>query len=187
MTAVQPQPDIDRGSYITVAAFGLNQEQADALFDRVADAAHALDEEVTCYTVDADTEERLTAERDAARNLAAALEQEGALKDEALAELRGLHGPKRIYDECGHRHTTEEFDALNLVDVDLIGYVCEDGLLYVICGECCTDENGDQLAECADNHAHTDGEPVCDTARILSALAARLDARLHGDEEGEAS
>ena len=124
------------------------------------------------------TVEKLTAARDRAVDAATALEQELTVKDEALAELRALHGPKRIYDDCGHRHTTEEFDALNLVDVDPIGYVCEDGLLYVICGECCTDENGDQLAECADNHAHTDGEPVCDTARILDTPAARLSAHL---------
>jgi hypothetical protein len=32
---------------ITVYAYGLTVEQADALFDRVADAAHELDEQVT--------------------------------------------------------------------------------------------------------------------------------------------
>ena len=33
---------------VIVSAFGLSAEQFDALFDRVAEAAHALDESVTC-------------------------------------------------------------------------------------------------------------------------------------------
>lgn len=33
---------------ITVEVFGVSGDEAKALFDRVADAAHALDESVTC-------------------------------------------------------------------------------------------------------------------------------------------
>jgi hypothetical protein len=34
---------------MTITAFGLTSEAQEALFDRVADAAHALDEQVTCW------------------------------------------------------------------------------------------------------------------------------------------
>lgn len=38
----------DKEASITVTAFGLDAAALEALFDRVADAAHALDEQVTC-------------------------------------------------------------------------------------------------------------------------------------------
>lgn len=37
-----------RGFEVTVNAFDLTLEEQDALFDRVSDAAHALDQQVTC-------------------------------------------------------------------------------------------------------------------------------------------
>lgn len=39
--------DIERT--ITVSSFGLSTAEQQALFDRVADAAHACDEQVTCF------------------------------------------------------------------------------------------------------------------------------------------
>lgn len=38
----------DRSYKIEIHAYGLDDAAVDALFDRVATAAHALDEEVTC-------------------------------------------------------------------------------------------------------------------------------------------
>ena len=46
------------------------------------------------------TVEQLTAERDDAREIAKALEREHAVKDEALAELRALHGEHVDGDWC---------------------------------------------------------------------------------------
>lgn len=50
MSAARERTQAGEDEYrIEVSAFGLNAAEAEALFDRVADAAHALDEQVTCY------------------------------------------------------------------------------------------------------------------------------------------
>jgi hypothetical protein len=46
-----PTTEADVPFEITVAAFGLDLAAQVALFDRVADAAHELDEQVMCSTV----------------------------------------------------------------------------------------------------------------------------------------
>ncbi len=41
-------PSGESGFKVEVEAFGLTEAEADALFDRVSEAAHALDQQVTC-------------------------------------------------------------------------------------------------------------------------------------------
>lgn len=50
----QGEHDLRRDRLITIQAFGLTDAEAEAMFDRVADAAHDLDEEVTCSMGPAD-------------------------------------------------------------------------------------------------------------------------------------
>jgi hypothetical protein len=87
-----------------------------------------------------------------------------------VAALRGLHKPFGIYEECGHDHTEEDFEAGRCIEVDLIGYTCEEGLMYRVCTHCCTDNQTFeqyQTEDCATNHEHGAGVPICKTMAIL--------------------
>lgn len=105
--------------------------------------------------------------------------REAAARAEVLAEVAALHRPWRIYDECGHDHTDEDYEAGRCIEVSEIGYVCDDGLMYVICRECCCDYDGFnywQTESCANGHNldHTKivGPSLCPTSAILARHAA---------------
>ena len=131
MTAVQPQPDIK--GYVRYLATEAAEKALSPNVRRLG---------VETLTL-LDTVERLTAERDIARAAQIALEQELAVKDEALAELRALHE--------GWEQEAKTW-SMNAEEPIMVGLL----------------------------------RSAVQVERILSALAARLDARLHGDEEGEA-
>ena len=118
--------------------------------------------------------DRYIAERDRARSVAAALEQELALKDEAIEQLRAQHRPFGIYEECSHCHTDEDVAVGVAKQIAEVGLVCADGLMYRVCYECCTGGSGYQSEECVDHHDHSAG--TCNTARVLDSLAARIEA-----------
>lgn len=102
------------------------------------------------------------------------------IADDARADMRvkieALHAPYRIYDECGHEHTDEDFEAGLCVDAAEVGYVCDEGLLYIICRECCCDYDGFnywQTESCVNGHEdHTRliGPGLCATRALLADL-----------------
>lgn len=87
-----------------------------------------------------------------------------------IARIRSLHRPYKIYDACDHKHTDEDRAAGRAVAVEDVGLTCEDGLMYVVCRECCTD-GGYQTEVCATEHQHSPGPeiPICSTAVALEA------------------
>lgn len=101
-----------------------------------------------------------TADRDRAREIAAALEAE-------TARIRELHSEYRLYDDCGHEHAETDEGVVNVPDV---GVVCQDGYMYSVCRECCTNGYGDQTEECASAHDHPGW--LCATNDILRAAEA---------------
>lgn len=106
--------------------------------------------------------ERLTQQRDSAREWAVTLEQQNA----AISEL---HRELRIYDPCDCGHSDEAVLAGDAVDTGEF-IACEETYLYSICRECCTDSSGEQRPDCFDDHCHGTGVPFCKTQRILGAF-----------------
>jgi hypothetical protein len=84
----------------------------------------------------------------------------------ALERVRALHSEWRIYDECGHKHTDEDVTAGRAKHVNDVGTVCEDGLMYVVCRHCCTDDGGYQIEDCL-YHAHGPEFPRCATIATI--------------------
>lgn len=80
-----------------------------------------------------------------------------------LANVLDLHREHRIYERCGHTHQPGE---PNVLDVDEVGYVCEDGYIYSICWCCCTGETGFQSESCASDH---EGCWPCATVEAVAA------------------
>lgn len=80
-----------------------------------------------------------------------------------------LHRPAPIYETCPHDHTTEDLEAGRCIEVDPVGYTCDDGYMYAICRGCCTDGDGEQTGVCADEHAGNCWP--CPTARVLLGTA----------------
>lgn len=99
---------------------------------------------------EADTIAILTAERDAARDIAARLEAQ-------LAAVADLHRPQPIYDEC-ERDCPDHGIPLNYYTG------CPDRITVMACRHCCLDANGDQTEDCATYHDHT--EHTCPTAAV---------------------
>jgi hypothetical protein len=91
---------------------------------------------------------------------------------ELITELRELHRPFGIYDECGHDHTEEQLEAGDCLEIDEVGLTCEDGLMYQVCEHCCIKEWFGQTEDCASDHKHGKGEPICATAAILERVDA---------------
>ena len=95
---------------------------------------------------------RVTAQRDAARDIAARLEAQ-------LAAVADLHRPQPIYDEC-ERDCPDHGIPLNYYTG------CPDRIVAMACRHCCLDANGDQTEDCATYHDHT--EHTCPTAAALA-------------------
>jgi len=82
-----------------------------------------------------------------------------------IDEIRQLHRPFRIYDECGHKH--EEGEP-GVKEIDEVGLVCEAGFQYEICRACCVDSHLDEMTEtCATEHTHGANTPRCATIAII--------------------
>ncbi len=65
-------------------------------------------------------------------------------------DVRKLHSKFGIYDECGHKHTDEEYEREDsgVVDVEGVGLTCEEGLVQWVCHECDTvDGEPDEYTE----------------------------------------
>ncbi len=78
-----------------------------------------------------------------------------------IQKVRDLHSPMRIYDECSHAHDVNDDGGLpdGVRLVENVGLVCEDGFMYEICRECCTDGGEYQTEQCAE-HPH-EGPAAC--------------------------
>lgn len=100
----------------------------------------------------ADNVNTLTAQRDAARDIAARLEAQ-------LAAVADLHRPQPIYDEC-ERDCPDHGIPLNYYTG------CPDRIIAMACRHCCLDADGDQTEDCATYHDHT--EHTCSTAAALA-------------------
>lgn len=93
-----------------------------------------------------------------------------ALIGEIKKPIRELHKPFGVYDNCGHDHNDAELADEICLRVDDVGLTCDEGLMYEICRECCT--NGDyQTEECGTNHRHVKGKPICPTIAALDGAA----------------
>lgn len=96
-------------------------------------------------------------------------------RDATIQRVRDRHAEHKIYTECGHQH--EESDP-GVVEVDLIGPVCEAGYEYSICRECCV-EGGEQTEVCATYHDHR-FRPLCPTRRDIDGDPADDGSRTNG-------
>lgn len=74
-------------------------------------------------------------------------------------DVRKLHYPFKIYDECEHQHEAAN-ELLGIVEIDEIGLTCDAGLLYTVCRECDTDDG-----EVNENTEY--GEWPCATLKAL--------------------
>lgn len=83
---------------------------------------------------------------------------------ERIRKVRALHPEFKIYDECGHDHTDEEWDAGQAFEIADVGLTCDEGYIYSVCRRCCTDDTGIQGEACA-NH-----ERPCWPCKTVAAL-----------------
>lgn len=85
-----------------------------------------------------------------------------------VSDLKDLHRPFPIYDECGHTHTQEEYKANDsIVYIDYIGYTCN--VIYHICSECCCEGTDREQSEGCLAHDHGPNIPICKTRELLDA------------------
>jgi len=108
----------------------------------------------------------------AARYIAAfrALQAECDRLRRAVEAVRDVHRPYPIYELCGH-DLDECVDPV--VQLDDGTWTCGQ-LVAVVCSACCVDVRGRQTDECAEDHDHGDGLPLCLT---IAALAGTEVAR----------
>lgn len=93
----------------------------------------------------------------------------------ALHSVLNRHRPRGIYQECDHEHTDEDLAAGLCLDIDEVGYVCQVGLMYSVCSECCSDGDYAQGERCADGHEHHLDGPICMTVGLIEqTIAGRL-------------
>lgn len=90
--------------------------------------------------------------------------------------IREIHTPWGIYTECGHEHTEAELEdeKSDVREVDLVGLVCDEGLLYRVCRACCVEPGmteGYQTEDCVGTHTHSPEGPVCPTTAALDGVA----------------
>ena len=101
-----------------------------------------------------------------------------AERDRQLDAVRAIHKLWKVYGECDHDH--QELGEPGVFDVDEIGYTC--AYEYDVCGACCGMQF--QSEECATNHVHGPGKPICPTIAALDAPKAGESAPAPGEEEG---
>jgi hypothetical protein len=86
----------------------------------------------------------------------------------AIRAVLDIHKPYYIYEPCGHQHElTEDLQIPPGVrNVDDVGLVCDDGLLYTICFHCCAGDHS-QTERCVSEHQHEEHAP-CPTVRTIA-------------------
>lgn len=92
-----------------------------------------------------------------------------------ITAVREIHSPWGVYTECGHEHTEDELaDPANPVqEIDLVGRVCAEGLMYRVCRSCCVEPGwaeGFQTETCTFKHEHTVDGPICPTTAALDGV-----------------
>lgn len=94
----------------------------------------------------------------------------GGVLCNAVRAVLDMHAPFRIYDECGHDHTRTETGFLpeGVVEIDVVGLVCETGVEYVICAHCCAADGDGQTEECVSGHDHDGFCHPCPTVRVIA-------------------
>lgn len=89
---------------------------------------------------------------------------------DAILALLDKHRPHNIYTDCGHDHDgTDPGD----IEIDDVGFVCQDGYEYTICDVCCTTcgEGDFQTEDCCEGHDHkADGH----CPNVVTVIAAAL-------------
>jgi hypothetical protein len=105
-------------------------------------------------------------------------EMEDGIRSQALLEIlvlihakcakesRELHWAFSVYDECNHEHTEEDVATGLAKDISEVGYVCEEGLLYQVCGTCCCHPDDGQTDFCNDHHGHGKDIPICPSIKL---------------------
>jgi hypothetical protein len=84
-----------------------------------------------------------------------------------IHSIRKYHSAFGVYTECGHEHTEDDLDAGRCIEVDDVGLVCKEGLLYKACYECDTDE-GYVREDVEDAHW------PCEVERLANALEVAI-------------
>jgi hypothetical protein len=87
------------------------------------------------------------------------------IRADCARQLREVHSPFGIYDECEHEHTEEDVMAGVAIDVEEVGITCKEALMYYVCKSCCT-LGGYQSETCANSHEHGKDIPICETAKL---------------------
>ena len=85
-----------------------------------------------------------------------------------IDEVLEFHAPFKVYDNC--EHEGDVLDDSNHFEIEDVGYTCEEGLLYICCERCCTD-NGHVTESCSADHYKfhtTDPNNRCETVRICT-------------------
>lgn len=94
----------------------------------------------------------------------------------ALARVREMHQPYKVYDECdcdddakndGRHVEVEAALATSSTGISCFGWTCNH--LYTACDECCTEGMGYITEHCAIYHDHGPDKPICPTIRALDA------------------
>lgn len=94
----------------------------------------------------------------------------------ALARVREIHQPYKVYDECdcdddakndGRHVEVEAALATSSTGISCFGWTCNH--LYTACDECCTEGMGYITEHCAIYHDHGPDKPICPTIRALDA------------------
>ncbi|MFO7275213.1 MAG: hypothetical protein DIU55_010110 [Bacillota bacterium] len=93
-----------------------------------------------------------------------ALEAERDRLRRMVEAVRDVHRPYPVYELCGHDEDDDECDPIQLDDGT---WTCGP-LVAVVCSACCIDVRGQQTDECAEDHDHGDGLPLCPTIAALS-------------------
>jgi hypothetical protein len=98
--------------------------------------------------------------------------------EKAIARIRELHRPWKVYGECGHEHT----DGDGSFEIDDVGLTCGLGYMYSVCELCCLHGDGEseQTEDCWAAHNHTkDDTAYCATMRVIKSedTAGKIPAR----------
>jgi hypothetical protein len=89
----------------------------------------------------------------------------------AVQAVLDMHKPFGVYtEECGHDHEYNEDGSLpeGVLDINDVGLVCQDGLMYRVCTHCCLDGWDEQREHCANDHDHHYQGVYCPTVAVMA-------------------